>query len=63
VLGQRENGAEAVLPKAEVVLIATPKAIRVGEWPELEVLLESLEKRHPSKTTVGIRFSSEAELP
>lgn len=62
MLGQRENGAEAVLPKAEVVLIATAKAIRVGEWPE-EVLLESLEKRHPSKTTVGIRFSSEAELP
>ena len=31
VLGQRENGAEAVLPKAEVVLIATPKALPVGE--------------------------------
>jgi hypothetical protein len=29
----------------------------------LSVLLESLEERYPSKTSVGIRFSSEAELP
>jgi hypothetical protein len=37
-----------------------PEAERIFVF---EVLLESLEKRHPSKTTVGIRFSSEAELP